>query len=302
MISLLLAPIVEVYRFALTPIAPFTWFGLSFSTLDVAAAVRLCVALRQLREKHYQDHVQKVSDADKNSHPQIERRSWLRDVSATLMVVYGGEAVTAPALGIPPSFMISGAVPAFYAVIQALVDSIPSILYPTLYTELPVSILDGFSRAFLLCTFIPPMVLQHSWKSVSTSPWSLLLTSLATANGGFFFINLFSFLHPYALTLTTPAELLPYGWTTADLWCAPLITGLYALLTHAQPFWANVHAAAAGALGAPGPSADPVDPEVARALCAAVLATVFAARTYRTYGVPPAKVGVKLTGEKTKVQ
>ena len=58
------------------------------------------------------------------------------------------------------------------------------------------------------------------------------------ANAGFFAVNLFSFLQPYALTLTTPPEMQPLGWSTTDLWCAPLITGLYATLTHAQPFWA----------------------------------------------------------------
>ena len=70
-----------------------------------------------------------------------------------------------------------------------------------------------------------------------------------TANGGFFFTNLLSFFHPYALTLTTPTEILPYGWTTTDLWCAPLVTGLYAFLTHAQPFWADAHGVALGLLG-----------------------------------------------------
>lgn len=63
-----------------------------------------------------------------------------------------------------------------------------------------------------------------------------------TANGGFFFVNLFSMLSPTGYTLRTPAELGAYGWTTVDLWCAPLVTGLYALLTHAQPAWAAAHA------------------------------------------------------------
>ena len=70
-----------------------------------------------------------------------------------------------------------------------------------------------------------------------------------TANGGFFLTNLLSFFQPYPLTLTTPTELLPGGWTTTDLWCAPLVTGLYAFLTHAQPFWADAHGVALGLLG-----------------------------------------------------
>src|ERR1700760_827331 len=70
---------------------------------------------------------------------------------------------------------------------------------------------------------------------------SLLNNSQITANGGFFLANLLSFLEPTSLSLQTPPEIQPYGWTNTDIWCAPMITGLYALLTHAQPFWANVH-------------------------------------------------------------
>ena len=36
------------------------------------------------------------------------------------------------------------------------------------------------------------------------------------ANSGFFVANLFSFFHPGPLAVTTPPELLSYGWTTAD--------------------------------------------------------------------------------------
>ena len=46
----LLLPVVELYRSLLQPIAPFTWLGLPLSTLDLVAAVRLCVVMRQLRE------------------------------------------------------------------------------------------------------------------------------------------------------------------------------------------------------------------------------------------------------------
>lgn len=49
-------------------------------------------------------------------------------------------------------------------------------------------------------------------------------------------------LSPTGFSLCTPTELRAYGWTIADLWCAPLVTGLYALLTHAQPAWAELHA------------------------------------------------------------
>ena len=110
----------------------------------------------------------------------------------------------------------------------------------------------------------------------------------------FFFTNLLSFFHPYSLTLTTPAEFLPYGWATTDLWCAPLITGLYTLLTHAP--WAYAHHVATGWLGAAGAEkAAALDPETARAVCVVVLAGLFTSRAVKNFG-PAAK------GPKTKTQ
>lgn len=89
------------------------------------------------------------------------------------------------------------------------------------------------------------------------------------------------------MTVQTPPELQAYGWTTADLWCAPAITGLYALLTHAQPFWADAHSIIAqllgGGQGVNGVEA--VDPEVARAVCAFLLATLFTGRTAKNFGL-----------------
>jgi hypothetical protein len=133
---------------------------------------------------------------------------------------------------------------------------------------------------------------------------SALTRRQITANGGFMLTNALSFLSPGPLTLTTPPELLPYGWTTADLWAAPTITGLYAFLTHAQPFWAHTHAALAAFLGAAAlqpdaaarvdekdpalppasPGVRPMDPETARAACAIVLMCLFTGRAVKNYG------------------
>jgi hypothetical protein len=130
------------------------------------------------------------------------------------------------------------------------------------------------------------------------------------ANSGFMLMGTFSFLSPTALSFTTPTEFLPYGWTTMDIWAAPLITGLYSMLTHAQPFWATSHAFLATALGVaptvPGgstppygeksgemkdpsglpqsPAVAPVDAETARAACALLLMVMFAGRTTRNFG------------------
>lgn len=87
------------------------------------------------------------------------------------------------------------------------------------------------------------------------------------------------------LQLQTPPELQAYGWTTVDLWAAPLVTGIYALLTHAQPFWADSHVYLAELLGASaqGKQVDAVDPETARAVCALLLACLFSGRTVKNF-------------------
>jgi hypothetical protein len=112
------------------------------------------------------------------------------------------------------------------------------------------------------------------------------------ANGGFFLTNLLSLLQPTPLTLTTPPELLPYGWTATDLWCAPTITGLYALLTHAQPFWTEAHTllvrliggvGGVGGVGGNEKVVPAVDPDTARATCAFVLVLMFTTRTVRAF-------------------
>lgn len=149
------------------------------------------------------------------------------------------------------------------------------------------------------------MVLDSPYTQVAGSPWALLTTSLVrspstpkkrlrfaeallsqlSANIGFFILNLTNFLHPTPLTLTTPSEFLPYGWTAVDLWCAPLVTGIYSLLTHSQPFWGTAHAAIFGWLGPVGEEPAPLDSETARAVCTVVLMALFSARAVKNFGV-----------------
>ncbi|KAF7311328.1 hypothetical protein MKEN_01034500 [Mycena kentingensis (nom. inval.)] len=291
MTSLLTAPIIAVYDLSLAPIPPFTWFGLSLSTLDVAAAVRLCLVLRQIKESLYREHVSK-----RPGHA-VEPKSFTRDLSTTLTVVYGGEVMTSPLLGVPPSFMVSGVVPVFYGLVQAVVEAFPSVPPMSMQTELPLSFLDAFTRAYLLCNLIPPAVTMNLSPVISSSPWTLLLTSFITANGGFFLTNLFSFLNPTPIAIQTPPELQPYGWTATDLWCAPLITGLYALLTHAQPFWANAHGLLSGMLGGNTVAVEALDASEARAVCVLVLTGLFVTRTVRNFGAQ-----AEIPKEKVKTQ
>ena len=102
--SLALAPIVELYRWGLQPVAPFSWFGIQIGAIDVAAAVRLCLVLRQVRElvaKTYKDHAahatagasEKEKAAAAALGPKFEEKSLVRDLAATLIVVHGGDAI-----------------------------------------------------------------------------------------------------------------------------------------------------------------------------------------------------------------
>lgn len=102
--SLVLAPIVELYRWGLQPIAPFSWFGIQFSAIELAAAVRLCLVLRQVREliaKTYNvngaqatvDPSEKENTAAPALGPKLEEKSLVRDLAATLIVVHGGDTI-----------------------------------------------------------------------------------------------------------------------------------------------------------------------------------------------------------------
>lgn len=275
-----LQPFISLYRYALEPIAPFSWFGVKVCSIELVAALRLCTVLRQIKEDLYAKHQRRAGDKQS-----VEERSFLRDACTSLTIKFGGEAIIGPLLGVPPSFVLSGVPPGVYIAAQAIVEYIPVIPPMSLTTELPLSIVDGFTRALLLCSLIPKPVITHASPVIASSPWTLLLSSLVIANGGFFITSMFSFLEPTPLTLTTPAAMKPYGWTATDLWCAPFITGLYALLTHAQPFWAELHSVISTILGNTGDKVGPMDPEAARALCALILAGMFTTRTAKNYGL-----------------
>lgn len=114
-------------------------------------------------------------------------------------------------------------------------------------------------------------------------------------------------LNPIGWSLATPSELRAYGWISVDLWSAPLTTALFALLTHAQPFWTELHGLLVQLLGSdisdeeklpPLSRGEPVDVETARAACAIFLAALFATRTVRNLGGPFLK---ELRGEKKRV-
>jgi hypothetical protein len=89
MLAYLISAIASTYDYAMTPVAPFTYFGLAISMFDIAAATRVCVALRQRRELNLKEHIKQ-----KGQHGVVvERASFVRNLSATLLVVFGGESI-----------------------------------------------------------------------------------------------------------------------------------------------------------------------------------------------------------------
>jgi hypothetical protein len=197
-----LASIVAFYDYALQPVSALAWVGVPITPLDIAAAFRLALILRQLRGLFRQHHLAKMSTSSqvKNAPVEpLEHRSRVRDFTATLVMVFGGEAVVgalyirlhlscadsglimspsiAPWLGLQPTFVLSGGYPLLYLGASALVDSLPTVPELSLFTELPFSVLDGLTRALLLCDFVPRMITTHTSLAVSTSPYTLLLTA-----------------------------------------------------------------------------------------------------------------------------
>jgi hypothetical protein len=119
------------------------------------------------------------------------------------------------------------------------------------------------------------------------------------ANGGPFLSNLFSLVRPTPIEVATPPELLPYGWTATDFWSPMLVTGLYATLTHAQPFFTYIHtllfaffwpfglaglSEVSPKSGSSANMVNPIDHETARAVCAIVLCALNINRAMRAYG------------------
>jgi hypothetical protein len=102
-----LAPIVAFYDYALKPVSALAWIGGPVPILDVAAAFRLALILRQDRELFRNKHLAALKQAKNGQTGQnvdpLEQRSCVRDFATTFLMVFGGEAVVgASKLSHPP--------------------------------------------------------------------------------------------------------------------------------------------------------------------------------------------------------
>lgn len=110
-------------------------------------------------------------------------------------------------------------------------------------------------------------------------------------------------LSPSGWAVQTPPELQPWGWTSLDILVAPIMSALFATLTHSQSVWRDAHVQATsymnyGALignittsekpAGGGPTTAPFDEESARAICAIILMGLFSGRAVRNFGGLPA--------------
>ncbi|SRR6266702_2675896 len=99
-----LASIVAFYDYAFQPVSALAWVGDPISILDIAAAFRLALILRQVRELFHNEHLAKTSSAPRQAKngqdekniaqaDQPEQRGRVRDLATNFIMVFGGEAV-----------------------------------------------------------------------------------------------------------------------------------------------------------------------------------------------------------------
>ncbi|KAF8699982.1 hypothetical protein RHS03_06786, partial [Rhizoctonia solani] len=260
---------------------PFEIWGVSFPLMDLIGAFRLAIVLRQIKKLKGGG----TSNVDTQVSP------WI-----TALILFGGEAIMCSQLSLTPGFLTYPNITLLFMGVQVLVNEvIPEPPAFRFSVELPLAVFDAFGRALLLCDFAPSLIAKHPDPVVANSPLALLITSGVLTNGGFFFVNLLNMLDPRGWRVDrTPPEALPWGWTAVDLWTAPVITALWASLTHwrNQPFWANIHSRYLGS-GAPKQSDEkPVALEAwthtdARSLCIVILVILFVLRTWWNMGPLP---------------
>jgi len=131
-------------------------------------------------------------------------------------------------------------------------------------------------------------VLGNALPQIRDSVWALAVTSYLMANFGITLTGMFSLFSPSGVQVKTPPELEPYGWATADLWVAPLVSVAFALLTQGGVY-AGIRASIGQVLGV-GVQVEEkaiglLETEEARALAALFLAMLFSGRAIKNFYV-----------------
>ncbi|EJT99368.1 hypothetical protein DACRYDRAFT_23921 [Dacryopinax primogenitus] len=252
--------------------------------LDIIGAVRLSVALRQIRG------ILSGSSGSK-TRPGIDNEL-VRNIWTNWTVVWGGETILCALLAQTPSFLLSPVYPLLFLLGEVFAYCCPVPPAPSLPAELPLSIVDAFTRVGLLTTlaFIP--ILSHPVPEVAQSPLALIIASTLLANGGFFLVTSASMLSPQGWKPSTPTELRPYGWTAVDLWSAGLVTSIFAIMTRSQPWWGWVYDVLFNTYCAIAPGVWQVeeapifDTDKARSICLLLLIIQFSARAMWNHSSP----------------
>jgi hypothetical protein len=185
---------------------------------------------------------------------------------------------------------------------------------PLLSHELPLSLFDSLGRALVLTTFSFELTRSHKDPLISTNPYLMVLSAwimvVPSASASFAF-GLFE----KEWTLSTPGELKPEGWKAVDFWAPVVIAWLYGALTHAHPVFLAPFALFGAFIpgmgittgstsiktgSVPGQTMaifEPWDKLDARALCAVVLAVLFAMRAIYNFGGTPQGTESKVARE-----
>lgn len=185
---------------------------------------------------------------------------------------------------------------------------------PLLSHELPLSLFDSLGRALVLTTFSFELIRSHKDPMISTNPYLMVLSAwimvVPSASASFAF-GLFE----KEWTLSTPGELKPDGWKAVDFWATVVIAWLYGALTHAHPVFLAPYTLFGAVIPGMGittgstkmktgsiqglttPKFEPWDKLDARALCAVVLAVLFALRAIYNFGGTPQGTESKIARE-----
>lgn len=110
---------------------------------------------------------------------------------------------------------------------------------PVFLMELILSIPDAINRALLLTRFtvVPLLHPVEGAKVLPATPSTLLLVPFIITVPAAVFVFTATDFFSSSITLQTPAELLPWGWTALDAWLPLVLPALFLSLIGPVPGW-----------------------------------------------------------------